>query len=103
MVCMALKALLCSGDDESPQHWNVLRAIHTVNSPKNYIHLLEELSSINLAHWRGAQGLMWGTKGPFLPAATMVVLVDGGRWRLTSDQPTVGIVRIVSYLDPIHS
>ncbi len=25
----------------------------------------------------------------------MVVLVDVGRWRLTSDQPTVGIVKIV--------
>ncbi len=34
---MALKALLCSGDDESPQHRSVLRAIHTLNSPKNYI------------------------------------------------------------------
>jgi hypothetical protein len=31
-VFMALKALLCSGDDESPQHWSVLRAIHTLNS-----------------------------------------------------------------------
>jgi hypothetical protein len=26
-VCMALKVLLCSNDDESPQHWSVLRAI----------------------------------------------------------------------------
>jgi hypothetical protein len=36
-VCMTLKALLCSGDDELPQHWNILRAIHTLNSPQNYI------------------------------------------------------------------
>jgi hypothetical protein len=40
----------------------------------------------------------------------MVVLVDDGSWRLTSDQPTVGIVKIVygsnffySYVDPIYS
>ncbi len=39
----------------------------------------------------------------------MVVRVDVGRWRLTSDRPTVGIVKIVyrtffnSYLCPIHS
>ncbi len=39
-VCMALKVLLCSSNDESPQHWSVLRAIHTLNSPKNYTRLL---------------------------------------------------------------
>ncbi len=26
-------------------------------------------------HWRGAQGLMWGARGPFPPAAAMVVVV----------------------------
>ncbi len=26
-------------------------------------------------HWRGAPGLMWGAKGPFPPAAAMVVAV----------------------------
>ncbi len=41
---------------------------------------------------------MWGTRGPFPPVvvmSAMVVLVDVGRWRLTSDQSTVGIVKIV--------
>jgi hypothetical protein len=71
-VFMALKALLCSGNDESPQHWSVLRAINTLNSPKKYIHLLGGLSAIHSMHWRGAQGLMWGARGPFLPAAAMV-------------------------------
>jgi hypothetical protein len=33
-VFMALKALLCSGDDELPQHWSVLRAVNTLNSPQ---------------------------------------------------------------------
>jgi hypothetical protein len=68
---MALKALLCSGNDESPQHWSVLRAINTLNSPKNYIRLLEGLLPIHSMRQHGAQGLMWGTRGPFLPAAAM--------------------------------
>jgi hypothetical protein len=41
-VFMALKALLGSGNDASPQHQSVLRAIHTLNSCKNYICLLEK-------------------------------------------------------------
>ncbi len=69
---MALKALLCSGNDEPPQHQSVLRAIHTLNSPQNYIRLLGGLLPIHTLHWRGAQGLMWGTRGPFLLAAVMV-------------------------------
>jgi hypothetical protein len=71
-VCMALKVLLCSGDDVLPQNWSVWRAIHTLNSPPNYIRLLGGLPTIHLTHWIGAQGLMWGTRGPFLPAAAMV-------------------------------
>jgi hypothetical protein len=71
-VFMALKALLCSGNDELPQHRSVLRAINTLNSPKNYIRLLGGLSPIHSTCRRGAQGLMWGTRGPFLPAAAMV-------------------------------
>jgi hypothetical protein len=69
---MALKALLCSGDDELPQYRSVLRAINTLNSPKNYTRLLRGLSPIHSTHWHGAQGLMWSTRGPFLPAAAMV-------------------------------
>jgi hypothetical protein len=95
---MALKALLCSGDDESPQHWSVLRAIHTLNSPQNYIRLLGGLSPIHTLRLRGVQGLIWGTRGPFTPAAVMVamvVLVNIGSWRSTSNRPTVGIVQIV--------
>jgi hypothetical protein len=71
-VFMDLKALLCSGDDESPQHRSVLRAINTLNCPQKYICLLGGLSPIHLMHWRRAQGLMWGARGPFPPAAAMV-------------------------------
>jgi hypothetical protein len=69
---MALKVLLCSGDDELPQHWSVLRAILTLNSPQNYIRKLGGLLPIHLMRRRGAQGLMWGARGPFSPAAAMV-------------------------------
>ncbi len=31
--------------------------------------------NLDSKHWRGAQGLMWGARGPFLPAAAMVVAV----------------------------
>jgi hypothetical protein len=71
-VFMALKALLCSGDDASPQHRSILRAIHTLNSRKNYIRLFGGLLPIHLTWLRGAQGLMWGTRGPFPLAVAMV-------------------------------
>ncbi len=71
-VFMALKVLLCSGNDESPQHRSVLRAINTLNSPKKYTHLLGGLSPIHSTCRRRAQGLMWGARGPFPPAAAMV-------------------------------
>jgi hypothetical protein len=85
-VCMALKVLFCSGDDALPHHWSVLRTIHTLNSPKNYTRLLGGLSAIYLLLWRGAQGLMWGTRGPFLLAAVMVCYGCVGRcWPLEAD------------------
>ncbi len=71
-VFMALKALLCSGDDEPPQHRSVLRAINTLNSPQKYTRLLEGLSPIHSTRRRGAQGLMWDARGPFPLAAAMV-------------------------------
>ncbi len=71
-VFMDLKALLCSGDDESPLHRSVLGTINALNSPKSYIRLLRGLSPIHSTRWRGAKGLMWGTRGPFPLAAAMV-------------------------------
>jgi hypothetical protein len=52
-----------------------LRAINTLNPPKNYIRKLEGLLPIHSTHRHRVQGLMWGTRGPFPPAATMVVAV----------------------------
>jgi hypothetical protein len=97
-VFMALKALLCSGNDESPQHWSVLRAINTLNSPQKYIRLLEGLSPIHLTHRRRAQGFMWGTRGPFLLAAAMVGYGGvGWCWPLEAyvRSTYLGIVKIV--------
>jgi hypothetical protein len=71
-VFMDLKALLCSGDDELPQHQSVLGTINALNSPKSYIHLLGGLLPIHLTHCRGAKSLVWGARGPFPPAAAMV-------------------------------
>jgi hypothetical protein len=83
---MPLEALLCSGIDALPQHRSVLRAIHTLNSLKNYIRMLGVLSPIHLMHWRGVKGLMWGTRGPYPPAATMVGYGCVGRcWPLEAN------------------
>jgi hypothetical protein len=72
---MARKMLQCCGDASSPEQRSTLRAIHTPNPPKKYICKLIGLSPIHSMHWRGAQGLMWGARGPFPPVAAMVVAV----------------------------
>jgi hypothetical protein len=97
-VCMVLKALLCSGDDELPQHWSVLGAIHTLNSPKNYNRLLVFFClSIHCtsAERKASCGALGGHFCRRRSWSAMVVLVNVGHWRLTSDQSTVGIVKIV--------
>jgi hypothetical protein len=96
---MALKALLCSGYDASPQHRSVLRAMHTLNTPKNYTRLLGKSFLIERGCQSRAQGLMWGARGPFLLAAAMmamVVLINVGHWdwELMSDCSTIGISKL---------
>ncbi len=75
MVIMALKTLQCCGNSSSPKQRSALGAINTLNPPQNYICKLGGLSPIHSMRRRGAQGLMWGARGPFLPAAAMVVAV----------------------------
>jgi hypothetical protein len=72
---MALKTLRCCGDSSLPEQRSSLRAKNTLNPPKKYICKLGRLSSIYSKHRRGAQGLMWGARGPFPPAEAMVVAV----------------------------
>jgi hypothetical protein len=110
---MALKVLLCSGDDALPQHRSFLRAMCTLSSPKVLSACLggcrPSIQRVGVEHKvsRGALESHFHQRQPWL---AMIVLVDVGCWRLTSDQPTVGIVKIVygsnffnSYVDPIHS
>jgi hypothetical protein len=72
---MALKTLRCCDDTSSLEQRGTLRAIHTLNNPNNYTHLLGGFSAIHSACWCGAQGLMRGTRGPFSPVVAMVVAV----------------------------
>jgi hypothetical protein len=72
---MALKTLQCCDYTSLLEQRGALRAIHTLNNPKNYTHLLGGLSAIHSMRRRGAQGLMWGARGPFPPAVAMVVAV----------------------------
>jgi hypothetical protein len=74
-ACMALKTLRCCDDASLPKQRGVSRAIHTLNNPKNYTRLLRGLSAIHSMRRRGAQGLMWGARGPFPPTAAMVVAI----------------------------
>jgi hypothetical protein len=69
---MPVEVLICSGNDGLPQHWSVLRAIHTLNSLKNCIRLLKGLLPIHSTCWHGAKGIMWVTRGMYWLAAAMV-------------------------------
>jgi hypothetical protein len=74
-VFMALKTLRCCGDSSSPEQRSALRAINTLNPPKEYIRKLGGLTPIHSKCQCRAQGLMWGARGEFPPAAAMVVAV----------------------------
>jgi hypothetical protein len=107
---MPLKALLCSKNVASPQHWSILRAIHTL---KNYIRLLGGLSPIYLMHWRGVKGLMWGTRGPYPLVAAMVGFGCVGQcWQLEANvrltyfrnsKNCLWKYFFYSYVDPVYS
>ncbi len=70
-----------------------MRGIPPLIPLKSFILVLGGLSSINSMHRRGTKGLMWGARGPFPPAATMVVMVVADSWSLGRIS-TVGIVYI---------
>ncbi len=72
---MVLKRLQCCGNSSSPEQRRALRSINTHDPLKKYTRKLGGISPIHSMHWRGAPGLMWGARGAFLPAATMVVAV----------------------------
>ncbi len=108
-----LKVLLCSSNDALPQHRSVLRAIRTLNNPKNCICLLGKYSPIKQRCWSRVQGLMWGARGPFLPVvATVGYVWVGPCWPLEANvrliycKKSKNCLRTLffySYVDPIHS
>ncbi len=73
-------------------------AIHTLNNPKIIPACLGDCRpSIQHvgAERKSSCGALWGHLCWWQPWSAMVVLVVVVRWRLTSDQPTAGIVKIV--------
>jgi hypothetical protein len=72
---MVPQTLRCCGDSSSPEQWSALRSINTLDPPKKYIRKLGGFSTIYSMLRRGAPGIMWGARGPFPPAAAMVVVV----------------------------
>jgi hypothetical protein len=56
-----------------------LIALDPLNPSKKRISLLGGPSSISPMHWCRTKGLMRGARGPFLPAAAMVVIVVVGQ------------------------
>jgi hypothetical protein len=95
---MPLKVLLCSGNDASPQHRIILRAIHAFNSLKNYTRLLGGCCP-SIQPVGAEQKASCGALGSHIrrrwPWLATVVLADVGSWRLMSGFPTIGIVAIV--------
>ena len=59
-----------------------LKVIDLLNPSKKRIGLLGGSSSINPTQRHGTKGLMWGARarGPFPPAAAMMVMFVLGRW-----------------------
>ena len=57
-----------------------LWVVYPLNPSKECIGLLGESNTINLTQRHGTNGLMWGARGQFLPAAAMVVMFVLGRW-----------------------
>jgi hypothetical protein len=112
-VFIALKALLCSGNDASPQHWSIYgpytpsTAAKVTSASLGGCRPSIQRSCVERKASCGALGGHFCRRWPWL---AMDVLVDVGRWRLTSDRSTVGIVEIVygsiifySYVDLTYS
>jgi hypothetical protein len=109
---MALKVPLCSSNYVLPQHWSVLRAKLTLNNPKIIrICLFGRLLPIHTTRWCRARGLMWGARGPFMPATAMVSYgCVGCCWSLEAKVRSmpVGLIKVVyisnffySYVDAV--
>jgi hypothetical protein len=72
------------GPQNTPMLWQFIIAgtkerfeghTHPQPPPQKYIRYLRGLLPIHSWHWRGAEGILWGARGPFLPAAALAVAV----------------------------
>ncbi len=86
--CMVIKVLLCSGNDASPQHWSVLRAIYSLTPPKIITACSgglplssEDDDGAGRKNSCGAQGGHFHRRWPWSVVVEMVVV---GRWRLVT-------------------
>jgi hypothetical protein len=100
--CMAIKVLLCSGNDALPQHQSVLRAIHPLTPPKIITACLGDLrpsSDDDGAERKASCGAQrgWGHFRRCRPWLVLVEMVVIGRWRL------VASFFVYSYVDSIQS
>ncbi len=97
-VFMALKALLCSGNDASPQHgvfWGPYTPSTAARITSTCLGGCRPSIRRGCAERKASCGALGGHFCQRRPWSAMVVLVNVGRWRLTSDQSTLGIVEII--------
>ncbi len=97
-VCMALKVLLCSGNDASPKHRSFWGPYTPSTAPKIISTcsggFQPSIQCIGLER-KASCGALGGHFRRRRPWSAMVVLVLVDRWRLASVLPPVGIVAIV--------
>jgi hypothetical protein len=72
---MALKTLQCCGDASLPEQRSALRAKHTLNPPPPIHPQAQRVVTHPFDASAQAQGLMWGARGSFPPAAAMAMTV----------------------------
>jgi hypothetical protein len=85
--CMAIKVLPCSGNDASPQHRSVLRAIHPLTPPKIITACSGDLppsSDDDGAGRKASCGVQGGHFCRRWPWSVVVEMVVVGRWRLVT-------------------
>ena len=84
---MALKTVLCSGDDASPQHRCVLRTIHPLNLRKIICTCSGGLTPLSDDDGAGRKASFWAQGDHFRrrrPWSVVVEMVVVGRWRLVT-------------------
>ena len=85
VAILAIKVLHCSGDDASPQHRSVLRAIHPLTPPKIITACSGGLPPLSNDDGTGRKASCGAQGGHFCrPWSVVVEMVVVGRWRLVT-------------------